>query len=168
MITLEELRHIMSYDTDSGIFTWTNPTSNRVKAGSQALCKDAYGYVVIRLKGRLYKAHRLAWFYVYGHMPTEDIDHINGIRDDNRIANLRVATSQENNRNKKIQKNNTTGFIGVSYKPDVGKYRATITVNKTTIHIGYYSTPEEASKAYQIKAAELFGEYKHESNNNLS
>lgn len=167
MLTGKRLRELLHYDVDTGVFTWIAPTSNRIKVGSTASCKDAYGYTVIRINSILYKAHRLAWLYCFDELPILALDHINGIKDDNRLDNLREASSQDNCRNRCIQSNNTTGYIGVTYYPTSNKYRASITINKKSIHIGYYDTAEQASIAYQLKAKELFGVFKHESTNNV-
>jgi len=167
-LTVERLKEVLFYDPYTGNFTWKKPTSNRVKLGSIAGVEDSQGYIAIRLDTVLYKAHRLAWLYCFEEWPVEFIDHINNIKSDNRLDNLREATAQENCRNKVRQSNNTTGYIGVSYYAVNNKYRATIQVDNKTKHIGYYNTAEEASTAYKSKALELFGEFIYnESNTNL-
>lgn len=168
MITVERLRELLHYNPDTGIFTWINPSSNRIKVGSIANCKDAYGYVVIRIDNKLYKAHRLAWLYCFNELPELSLDHINGIKNDNRLDNLRECSAQDNCRNKNKQSNNTSGYVGVNYYPTYNKYRASITVNKSTLHIGYYNTAKEASLAYENRARSLFGEFKRESTDNIS
>jgi hypothetical protein len=167
MVTPERLRELLQYNPDTGIFTWIKPSSNRIKVGSVASCKDAYGYIVIRIDSKLYKAHRLAWLYCFNEFPEMSLDHVNGKKDDNRLDNLRECSSQDNNRNKSRQSNNSSGHVGVSYYAPYSKYRAGITINKSTLHIGYFDTVEEASLAYQNKAKDLFGEFKRESTNNV-
>ena len=97
--------------------------------------------------------------YVYGHWPEKEIDHINCVKDDNRIANLRIATRGDNCHNSSKPRNNTSGFKGVDYHKHTKKWRARITVNDGQISLGYYHTPEEAHQAYCRKAKELFGEF---------
>lgn len=120
----------------------------RVKAGTVAGCVNHYGYVVIRYNSEKYYAHRLIWIYLYGKIFT-DIDHINGIRNDNRQENLREVTRAENNQNlRKPRSVNKSGFLGVSFKKQANAYVAQICVNKTVHHLGLYKTPEEAHEAY--------------------
>ncbi|WP_162997615.1 HNH endonuclease [Pseudomonas sp. LTJR-52] len=102
----DELKRHIHYDPESGIIT---RLSRRNSAGSF----DTYGYLIIKIKGRQYKAHRLCWLYVHGVMPDGNIDHINGIRSDNRIANLRVVSQADNCRNSTIKPHPSTGFPGV-------------------------------------------------------
>lgn len=155
MITHEQLKHILNYDPESGIFTWKKPTNRRFKVGSEAGTKHGRGYLEITVNRNRFLAHRLAWFYVYGYMP-KMLDHINGVRDDNRISNLRLATGSQNNANRTISKsNNTSGYKGVCWSSYHKKWKA----HCRRKHIGFYSTAEEAAKAYDAKAKELFGEY---------
>lgn len=147
MLTQSELKNILSYDKDSGIFTW-------IKTKNIAGCKDNLSYIIIRYKKFGYRAHRLAWLYIHGEFPKLHIDHINGITSDNRICNLREVTSSENMQNqKKPMKTNTVGFLGVSKCKN--KYKSTITLNGKSIHLGYFFTPEKAHEAYVLKKREI-------------
>ena len=105
------------------------------------------------------KAHRLAWFFVYGEWPQKQIDHINGNKSDNRISNLRLATASQNLSNKGITKSNTSGYKGVSFNRTKKKWMASIKVNKKSINLGYFLTPEEASEAYKAAAIKHHGEF---------
>lgn len=165
IISQSRLKELLSYDPNTGVFTWA------VKYGSHAVVgkvagslHKATGYWTIRLDKVLHKAHRLAWLYVHGAMPDCQVDHINHDRGDNRIVNLRLATrgDLDNGQNRKgINANNTTGFLGVSYCKQTGKYRAQIICNRKRVPIGRYKTPEEAHEAYLAKKRELHPFYNH-------
>lgn len=154
-LTLDKdiLKTILKYDDDTGIFYWQINT-NHIREGDIAghLTKDT-GYIVIGFKKKHYGAHRLAWLYYYGYLP-KYIDHINGIRHDNRICNLRESSSSENNQNiSKFKKQNKCKLLGV--RKVNNKYRSVLTLNFKKIHIGYFDTPEEAHAAYLEKKREL-------------
>lgn len=118
---------------------------------------NANGYIYIYHQGKYRKVHQLIWEHVHGDIPDDlFIDHINGIRSDNRICNLRLATRTQNGENrKKLAKNNTSCFRGVSLKKSTGKWIAGIKKNGVRIHLGYFQTKEEAYKAYCAAAVKL-------------
>ena len=105
------------------------------------------GYIRITVLGRRYYAHRLAWFYVHGEWPAEQMDHINGDRSDNRIANLREATQSGNGQNKKMQRNNTSGCIGVTWSKRRKKWLAKIGVAGKVSYLGYFDIFDDAVAA---------------------
>lgn len=149
MISHEELLRRVSYDEHTGIFIRTFKGSKNTNVGDVANKNADYGYDKVSVAGKCYKAHRLAWFYHYKQWPDGDIDHINGDRKDNRIANLRCVKRKTNQENMhKAQKNNKEGLLGVCYNKDKKKYRATITDNYKSIHLGYFKDPDEAHKVY--------------------
>lgn len=154
ILTAERLREALHYDHETGVFTWRSRTSNRVKIGDIAGAIDLNGYRLIGVDGRLYKAHRLAWLYVYGRWPVKQIDHINGVCDDNRIENLREATDAENMQNQGIRANNRSGFPGVSWASQRGKWQATIQVNGKTRALGRFAAAEDVYAAYLKAKAE--------------
>jgi len=119
----ERLRELLEYDPETGVFIWKTGRGS-VKAGSVAGSKEANGYVRIRCDGGRYMAHRLAWLYVHGEFPPEEIDHINGVRDDNRLRNLRCVSRTENTRNQRLSNRNTSGITGVHWDKKAGKWRA--------------------------------------------
>ena len=142
------LREILKYDSDTGIFTWNKKTSKKISIGKVAGC-IRNGYVTINLLGKRYQAHRLAMIYTYGHCDSKDIDHINGIKHDNRIVNLRFATRSENKQNRlTTQPNNKSGYTGVDWHKYSNGWRATITTMRKQKHLGIFKTPEEAYAAY--------------------
>lgn len=144
MLTQERLREVLSYDSDTGVFVW-RVQRGKARVGSVAKTLNSSGYLKIGIDGCEYLSHRLAWLYVYGQMPENEIDHINGARLDNRIANLRSVTAYLNSRNAARYSNNTTGVNGVSkYK---GKYRAYIEGTTRRICLGVFLTVEEAADA---------------------
>ena len=154
-----EARRRFDYDPLTGILTWKNDTKiNNSKAGTRAGCIKADGYRYVRLNNKLYCEHRVCWAMAYPELPRQ-IDHINMVRDDNRICNLRPATNGENGMNKPMQSNNTTGFKGVTFHKGTRKYHAKICFNGTRRSLGYYRTPEEASMAYAKAAGEFHGQF---------
>ena len=156
MITQELLKKILHYNHETGIFTWIVKKAMNINVFDVAGFLDkSNGYYSIGINGYKYKAHRLAWLYFYGDCQMLQIDHINGNRADNRIKNLRLATNSENQQNRKISKNNTTGFIGVTKLKITNKYIAKIRVNKKQIHIGTFDTAESAFEAY-IKHKQIY------------
>ena len=151
-LTAEYLRSILHYDPETGIFTWKVSTSRRVKVGDVAGCSNGDGYLRLWLQSRLYLAHRLAWLYMNGEWPKDQLDHINRNRSDNRISNLREVTNKQNGQNKSKSSNNTSGHAGVSWHKHGSKWQAHIKHNQKLIHLGCFNTIEEALSAR--KAAE--------------
>lgn len=160
-LTAEYIRARLNYNSVTGVFRWVEASSNAVKANSVAGCFDRNGYVNIKVCGVRYLAHRLAWLYVYGKFPNKFIDHIDGDKGNNKIANLREAERCENQWNRGAQKNNKYGLKGVSYRKP---WRAQIRVRKRLVIIGYFDTKEEAYDAYQRAAREFHGDWNPRSN----
>lgn len=146
--TLQQVRAFLRLNRATGRIYWRVTRGKAVK-GAEAGCPTSNGYLVVRLEGRLYMAHHLAWLLHTGVWPSCSLDHKNGVGTDNRKRNLREASQDLNMQNLRgPRSDNTTGFLGVSlYKPN-GRYRASIFVGKRHISLGYYATPEEASVAY--------------------
>jgi hypothetical protein len=155
MITQEYLKSIIHYDRDTGIFT-RYPTASCHKL---LVCntKDTKGYCFIQIKRKNYRAHRLAWLYEFGYMPALEIDHINGVKEDNRIVNLRPCTAQQNAFNKPKSIRNTSGYTGVRFRN--GKWIVQIRINGKHKHLGQYKTAEEASEIYNQYAMALHGDF---------
>lgn len=151
MITQQELKDLLTYSEETGLFTWS-VKRNGVKIGSQAGWTNASGHLQITIGGKHYYSHRLAWLYVYGVNPDGQIDHINRLKQDNRISNLRDVSHTINQWNVGLKNTNTSGYKGVSYAYRQKMWKAAITASKKSIHIGYYNTKERASIAYKIAA----------------
>ena len=148
-LTAQRLRNLLHYNSQTGDFTWIVSRGNQfTKPGMPAGFKDTYGHMGIEIDGRRYLSHRLAWLYVHGKWPNHQIDHINRIRDDNRIANLRDVTGVVNLNNKGNYRNNTSGFKGVVINKS-GSFVAQITINGKSKYLGSFDTAEKASQAYQ-------------------
>ena len=141
-LSQNKLKEFLDYSPETGIFTWaiSNGSAN---AGNVAGWTEIDNYVRISINDRTYLAHRLAWFYVHGEWP-EFSDHINHIRNDNRMINLRSVTAQENQRNKSLPKNNTSGVCGVSWFKRYEKWRASIVINSKYMYLGYFADRFEA------------------------
>jgi hypothetical protein len=157
ILSQERLKYLFEYDSITGNFTRLTDTKSS-KKGSIANTLDANGYVRIKIDGYSFLGHRLAYLYYYGYMPIKEIDHINGIRSDNRLCNLREATRQENLRNQKKHKTNTSGYKGVSWASNIGKWCA----KNRDATIGYFETKEAASLAHDefVKANHGIFNYK--------
>lgn len=147
-LTQERLKAVIHYDATTGIFRWRYSVANRVKPWDVAGVTDADGYHRIRINGRAYLSHRLAWLYVYGSFPSIGLDHMNRNKQDNRINNLREATKAENAQNVSKRKDNTSGLVGVHFHKANRKWIAYISVNKQRKHLGVFDSAEDAHEAY--------------------
>lgn len=157
-LTVGRVRELLDYDPATGIFTRKICRGGPSPVGSVAGSQNKVGYVVVRVDMHLIKGHRLAWFVSNGAWPIAEIDHINGVKFDNRIANLREATRTENVRNVGFRKANTSGFKGCRLKG--GKWEARISIGKGKLKwLGYFETPEQASEAYKQAAIKYHGEF---------
>lgn len=147
LITADQLREILSYDPETGVFTWRKDMGARAKAGNKAGARGGCGYVGIKLLGKSYLAHRLAWLYVYGEWPLQRIDHISGDRMDNRMANIRDVSASVNSQNqKRARSDNKTGYLGVCEVD--GEYVAQIGLRGRIYKLGRFQAPEMAHAAY--------------------
>jgi hypothetical protein len=140
----------VEYDPYTGSFT---------KDGIPTGTHRQDGYVLVSHKGRQVLAHRAAWELHYGVPAPDVLDHINGIRSDNRIANLRAATYRQNSQNQRRHRDSSSGFKGVSFSKARGKFVAYIRNGKRTRNLGGYKTAEEAHEVYCLAAELIFGEF---------
>jgi hypothetical protein len=147
LLTQKRLREVLEYSPETGVFVWKVRMSNRVKAGDIAESYNNYGYIRISIDSKRYQAHRLAFLYVEGYLPEYEVDHLNGIRDDNRWANLRHVTKSCNMQNYGFNSASTSGFTGIYWNKYAKKWQAYITIHGKRIHLGCHDTIEEAALA---------------------
>ena len=155
-VTATRLHHLLIYDPITGIFIWRVDRTGTARAGTRAGAIDTDGYRQIRIDGRLYLAHRLAWLYIYGRWPKTDLDHIDLDRDNNAFKNLRPCSQTENNANTRARSNNILGRKGVTYDPDRKQFRARIRKHGRLYHLGWFQNVEDAAAAYAAAAARYF------------
>lgn len=154
-LSQEKLKELLHYDPLSGVFTWKQQVNSNALAGSVAGCQSGWGYWRIAICGRQYLAHRLAWLYVHGEMPSGEIDHINRNKTDNRIANLRSVSRSVNQQNNGLRADNKSGFVGVHWHSSKQRWRAVITLNGKKHRLGNFTTKEAAAEAYAEAKARL-------------
>lgn len=154
-LTQARLRELFEYDAATGVVTRKITVGRRGPAGAIVGCLTQKGYLSVRIDGRFFLLHRVIFMYVHGRMPAAQIDHINGIKTDNRIANLREATEPENSQNVKAHRDSSSGLLGVSWRESHGKWRASIGVDGVHKHLGYFDSKEDAYRAYKAAKREL-------------
>ena len=152
------LKEIVRYDPESGALSWL-VSGKGIRSGARCGKTDSRGYHIVKIKGKEYPAHRLAWFFMTGEWPDKHIDHINRDRLDNRWANLRLATHSQNQANRPPPISNTSGFKGVTWHKNRRKWQASIRVKGEDKYLGLFDCPEEAGKAYSVAAYEHFGRF---------
>ena len=155
MIDAETLRSLLDYSPVTGVFTWRVTRGGKAHKGDVAGAVNNLGYILITVDGATYRAHRLAWLYVYGEWPEQYLDHINCVRSDNRIVNLRLATLGQNQANRR----KTKGVLPKGVKKHRKKFAAQICVDGKRMYIGVYATAELAHAAYCEAAQKAFGAY---------
>lgn len=146
-VTRELLNELFYYDMKTGYFIRRTGRARRWKVGQQIMTKCRKGYIRVAINGRKYYVHRLIWLLIYGEWPPSQIDHINGVKDDNRLVNLRVASAQENACNRPARKESFSGHKGVHLDKRTNRWRAKISIKGNRINLGFYSTMEEAITA---------------------
>lgn len=150
------LREVLKYEPETGRFTWRVRPSNSMRIGDVAGClSKRNGHWQIRLFDRCYQAHRLAWLYVYGEWPVVEIDHVNRVRADNRIANLRLATRSENNQNTSLRSDSTSGHKGVSWHSRDKRWVAEIKLDKKKRYLGSFVDINDAVAARKAEESKL-------------
>lgn len=170
-LTAEYVRQILDYNPDTGVFTWRmrpreHFASNRAHAAWNArfvnkmaggICGK--GYRLISIDNYQHLAHRLAWLYVTGEWPKEEVDHIDCKPENNSWDNLREASRLQNVANMRISQRNTSGIKGVSWEKRFNRWHARTRVNGKTVHLGYYKSKDDAALAYRLAISEIHGAY---------
>lgn len=163
-ITQDYLRSILDYDPETGIWRWKHRQDVAVYINTRDVGRIAgstnkpNGYIYICVDYDQWLAHRLAFIYMTGKCP-RCVDHINGIRADNRWRNLRSATIPQNTWNSKKRRDNTTGHRGVYWVPSIKRWRSIIQANRRIYNLGYFKTKEAAIDAYCRKAKQVYGDF---------
>jgi hypothetical protein len=156
-VTRDEVISLLNYDPETGLFRWRVDRGRTAKVGWVAGSIDSSGHRQIMIRGRGYAAHRLAWLIVHGEMPDAEVDHRNGERDDNRIANLRLASDLEQAANRRPR--GRSRYKGVTFHRRQRKWHAAIGGTKTRTHLGTFDTEEDAAAAYEAAARVRYGEF---------
>lgn len=162
LISHFELRRLLHYDADTGVFTWKLDVNSRARAGQVAGNLEKSGYVRIRINKVVYSAHRLAWFYHYGTWPKDRIDHKDGNESNNSILNLRVASNSQNMRNASAPSSNKSGVRGVYWNKSLEKWHAQIQIHGKKFHIGYFDSISAAKEARALAAIKKHGDFASE------
>ena len=158
-VTLCRLYELLSYDKDTGIFVWRKRIANKL-AGTRAGYEDNIrGYRYINIDRKRYYEHRLAWFYVTGAWPPDEIDHEKGITNDNRFEKLREATSSNNKCNRRVKSSSSSGLKGVTQDKRRGTWEFGVYINGISHRKSGFATAEEAHAAYLEMAQKLHGEF---------
>lgn len=159
LISHKELLRLLSYSGETGIFIWLQDRNfGQFQAGSRAGHRcNSLNYRAVKIFGRTYKEHRLAWFYIHGEWPPEMVDHVDGDPTNNKIANLRLATRKQNAANRKVDRKHSVGLKGVSRSGN--RFYAKIYFEEKLRALGGYATAEEAHAAYCMAAKKLRGEF---------
>lgn len=157
-ITQQELRELLHYDPETGIFT-AKVKRYRAVVGKPIGTVTSGGYVRMTIRRKVYLAHQLVWLYVHGEWPKTKLDHKNNVRNDNRISNLRQADDSQNLFNKLNQSNNTSGYKGVRWDKRNNRWMVTIRSRGKDFFVGRFHDKSEAAAAYKAAADAHHGEF---------
>ena len=151
-------------DAEKGKVYWVtpNPNARKIKPSDEAGTLMKSGYTKIVHEGKQYLRHRIIFYAVHGYLPLL-VDHKKGVECGDGIDNLQEITHITNQQKRKKQKNNTTGYRGVTYHKKSNKYQAALWIDGKYTYLGSFDTPEEASECYKMKARVVHGEYYNES-----
>jgi len=166
-MNIDALKSLLSYNPETGQFHWIAAGKGRCKNKEAGTLLHS-GYVGICIGPKRWQAHRLAWALHYGEWPSDQIDHINGVKTDNRICNLREATNSQNGKNLGLSKANKSGVAGVCWSKRYQNYRAYIKVEHKQKYLGTFKNFDDAVKIRREAEYKYFGEWnriRHENSN---
>lgn len=163
----ELARKLFTYEPSTGVLRWRadrvvelrNHSQVKAKGGVEAGWSTSDGYRQVRFRGRKRKATSIIWLIVTGKPPKGQVDHVNGMKNDDRWENLRLASASQNRCNVSKYKNNTSGHKGVSWSEQKGKWRATIRIHNKQKHLGFFDDPKVAAQAYAAAVPVYHGEF---------
>lgn len=157
------IKEFLSYDPISGFFTWVKVLGGRTIPGSIAGTETNRGYIQLKFNGKYYLAHRLAFFFMTGSFPAEDVDHVNGVTTDNRFFNLRLATTTQNLCNTKVRSDSNSGIKGITYIKENKTWRAKLSMRGKTVFQKNFKFLEDACKEIKRQREIHHGEFaRHE------
>lgn len=164
---IEKLKNAFSYDPEAGVVIRKIRLANRNKEGEEVGgIHKGHGYLVTRCFGKAMLVHRIAWAITYGKFPDGEIDHINGVRHDNRLNNLRDVPRRMNQLNQHgPRKDNSSGVLGVSYHKQIGKFQAYINESGQRKYLGCFSILSDAIKVRDTALKQIWERYKEEQEN---
>lgn len=158
-LTCQRAFEVLDYFEEEGILSWKEGTyAHARQKNGQAGTFNGKGYRIIKVDGSWYMVHRVLWLMHYEVWPSEQIDHIDGDKNNNKISNLRDVTGSVNCHNQGVRVSNTTGYTGVELR-DSGRWRASVTINRQRIGLGTFNTYQEASEAVATAKAPFAPEY---------
>jgi hypothetical protein len=157
-MNIDHLKSLLSYEPNTGAIQWVAKGKGRIKKKEAGTLLHS-GYVGICIGPKRFQSHRIAWALHHGSWPKDQIDHINGIKTDNRICNLREASNSQNGKNLGLSKANISGVKGVSFEKYTNRWKASIRVNGKMISIGRFDKIENAIEARKIAEKKYFQEW---------
>ncbi|MEP9387159.1 HNH endonuclease signature motif containing protein [Mesorhizobium sp. KR9-304] len=158
VLTYERACEVLVYDRETGALNWRVARPGAPK-GALVGTRSSHGYTQVEVDYRLYKAHRVIWLLMTGNWPTHQVDHINGMRADNRWKNLREATPLQNSRNRRPSKSSTSGRVGVTFIKASSKWQAYIGIDSRTVSLGHFAEIEKAIAAREAAEKKHYGEF---------
>jgi hypothetical protein len=156
MIDQELVKKLFYYDAASGMLIWRNGNGRNVKPWQQAKALNGNGYFTVKIQNKSYPVHRIIWLYVNGNFPSQEIDHKNRIRNDNRLCNLRAVSRTDNCQNISLPRHNKSGHIGVSWFKKEKSWTVYVKVNKKNKWLGCYKNLDDAVVARKAGEAQYY------------
>jgi HNH endonuclease len=159
ILTQEKLKTLLQYDPDTGVLIWRTKPSRGVKAGRIAGTPTSEGYIALQINKQKMYAHRAIWLYVHGVWPSEEIDHINRIRNDNRLCNLRLANRLENSHNTRKHDKSLLGHKGVAWHNRNKKWQVQMRFCGKSYYVGQFLNLQDAIQARLQAETKLYADH---------